>query len=280
VLRTLREEHGMTGEELSGRIFRSRTKLSKMENARMSPDFPELLKILEILEVTGDRWHEIIRIARDAAERGWWDDYGAAMGARQRMYADIESDARTIREYNQFAIPGVLQTPEFIWFMVQMAETEGPVDFVPERLVQARQRRQQQILRADGPKYDLIIDEVVVRRPTAPPEIMRDQLRHIVDTATSQPWVTVRVLPLVADFTGRLLPKSAFFLFTFPDPDDPAMAVVDTVNTDLVHIDPEEVLRYTQRYEHLQQAALSPTASLSLLSDAADELQHRIESCS
>jgi hypothetical protein len=56
------------------------------------------------------------------------------------------------------------------------------------------------------------------------------------------------------------------------------MAIVDTVTTDIVHIAHEEVARYTQRYEHLQQAALSAAASLGLLTDAADQLQKRIES--
>lgn len=84
------------------------------------------------------------------------------------------------------------------------------------------------------------------------------------------------VLPVEADFTGRLLPKSAFSLYTFPDPADPPMAVVDTVSTDIIHTEREEVMRYNQRHEHLRQAALSGAASIGLLTDAADRLENRI----
>lgn len=277
-LRRLREERGMTAGQVAKRIHQSRMKISKLENARIRPDLAEVMKILDVLDVTGEPWQDIIRIARDAAEKGWWDTYGDAMGDRQRMFADLESGAKTIREYNQFTIPGVLQTPDFIRFMVEMAKAEGEINFAPERLTEARLRRQEQLLRRNGPHYELILDEVVVRRPTAPEHVMLGQLRSMIEIATRQPRVTVRMLPLNADFTGRLLPKSAFFLFAFPDPDDPPMAVVDTVNTDIVHIEHHEVAKYAQRYEHLQEAALSAAASLGLLTDAADQLQKRIES--
>ncbi|MBO2455507.1 hypothetical protein J4573_51115 [Actinomadura barringtoniae] len=106
------------------------------------PGLAEIMKILDVLNVTDDKWQEIITIARDAAERGWWDAYGDAMGARQRLYADIESGAKTISEYNQFTIPGVLQTPDFTRFMIEMVRSEGALDFLPARMMEARLRRQ------------------------------------------------------------------------------------------------------------------------------------------
>ncbi|MFG2000296.1 helix-turn-helix transcriptional regulator [Spirillospora sp. NPDC048911] len=277
-LRALREERGMTAERLSLLMYQSRMKISRLENAHIRPDLAEVVKILEVLEVTGDKWHEIFNIARDAAEKGWWDSYGDAMGSRQRLYADIESGAKTIREYNQFTIPGLLQTPDFVRFIVEMAKAEGAVGFLPERMAEARLRRQEQLLDIQGCQYEAILDEVVVCRRAAPLQIMLGQLRHLIETVLRHPRITIYVLPLAADFTGRLLPKSAFSLYTFPSPEDPPMTVVDTVSTDLVHIEPDEVMRYTQRYEHLRQAALSATASLGLLTDAADDLQKRIES--
>ncbi|MFF5260367.1 helix-turn-helix domain-containing protein [Actinomadura viridis] len=275
-LRTLREESGMTSDELSRLLCRSRMKISRLENAYARPDLAVVMKILDVLGVTGDRWHEIVGLARDASEPGWWDAYGDAMGARQRMYADVESDARTIREYNQFTIPGLLQTPEFIRFMIERARAEGEITFVDERVIEARLRRQAHLLEASAPHYEVVLDEVVIRRPTAPAQVVLGQLRSLLQTALRNPRVTVRILPLAADFTGRLLPQSAFSLYTFPDPNDPSMAIVDTVNTDIVHIEHQEVMRYTQRYEHLWQAALSSAASIGLLTDAADDLEKRI----
>jgi len=276
-LRTLREQSGMTADDLAARIYRSRMTVSKLENARCRPDLRDIVKILKVLGVTGERFDALFKIACDAADRGWWDSYGDAMGPRQRMYADLESGAATIREYNQFTIPGVLQTPDFIQFMIEMAEAEGERSFVADRLIEARLRRRAHVLGAGGPRYEVILDEVVVRRPTAPPQIMLAQLHSLIETAIRHPYVTVLVLPVAADFTGRLLPKSAFFLFDFKDAVDPPIAVVDTVSTDIVHTEREEVMRYNQRYEHLRQAALSGTASLSLLEEAAGDIETRID---
>jgi transcriptional regulator with XRE-family HTH domain len=144
-LRALREERGMTADRLACLIHQSRMKISKLENAHIRPDLAEIMKILDVLDVTGEKWHEIIRIARDAAERGWWDAYGDAMGDRQRLYADIEPGATTIREYQPGAMPGILQTPDYTWALIEHAKAEGPITYIPERLVEARLQRQRTV---------------------------------------------------------------------------------------------------------------------------------------
>lgn len=163
-LRALRERRGMTADQLARLIHQSRMKISRLENAHGRPDLAEVMKILDLLDVSGDKWQEVVRIARDAAERGWWDSFGDAMGARQRLYADIESGAKTIREYNQTAMPGILQTPEFTWALVELTQSEGALDYVPERMAEARLQRQRAIIRPGGPAYEIVLDEIVVRR--------------------------------------------------------------------------------------------------------------------
>jgi hypothetical protein len=156
------------------------------------------MKILDVLGVSGDKWHELIRIARDAAERGWWDAYGDAMGDRQRLYADIESGAKTIREYQPGAMPGILQTPDYTWALIEHAKAEGPITYIPERLVEARLQRQRTVLRPGGPEYEVILDEVGLRRFSVPPDVMYAQLHHVIKIAEAQPRVTVRVFPLLS----------------------------------------------------------------------------------
>lgn len=101
------------------------------------------------------------------------------------------------------------------------------------------------------------------------------QLRHLVETAHTVANITMLVLPVDARLPGALLPKSHFFLYTFPDTEDPPMVVVDSVTTDLVYTDPDEISRYKQRYDHLRQACLSPDGSATLLTEAADTLLSR-----
>jgi transcriptional regulator with XRE-family HTH domain len=271
-LRALREERGMTADRLACLIHQSRMKISKLENAHIRPDLAEIMKILDVLDVTGDKWHEIIRVARDAAERGWWDAYGDAMGDRQRLYADIESGAKTIREYQPGAMPGILQTPDYTWALIEHAKAEGPMTYIPERLVEARLQRQRTVLRPSGPDYEVILDEVGLRRFSVPPEVMYAQLHHVIDLAETQPRVTVRVFPLVTGMVTSFMPRAQLILFTFPDVIDPTMTVETTVSADLIHTEPEQVSRYLRRYEYVRGAALSEVRSLSFLSELADQI--------
>ncbi|WP_433151908.1 helix-turn-helix domain-containing protein [Actinomadura nitritigenes] len=275
-LRALREEREMTADELAKRIHYSRMKVSRLENAHGRPDVADVITILDALEVPEHQWTEIVRLAHDASAKGWWDAYGNAMGARHRLYADIESGADTIREYNLSAIPGILQTPELTLSLIENSKREGRLDYQPEKMAKARLQRQEMILRPGGPAYEFILDEGLVRRRTVPREVMAQQLLHIVKVVADEPRFTLRVLPLHADMEGALLPKATFALYTFPHPADPSMAVVDTITTDLIHTERREVKRYTQRYEDLTRGALAPDDSLALLAEAADELIDKV----
>lgn len=271
-LRRLREERGLTAEELGQVLFHSRTKITRLENAQVRPNLAEIMDLLERLEVTGPRYDKILRLARDAAAKGWWDRYGASMGPRQRLAADLESNANTIRSYEQTSIPGLLQTPEFIHTLVELDQCQGPLEYRPERMADARLRRQQEFLRDDGPSYEAVLDECVLHRLAIPPQVMAAQLKHMIQVVSEHERLTLHVLPYDARIPGGLLPKSSFILYTFPEPGDTPLAVVDTVTTDLLVTQRREVVRYTGMYNRLREAALSPEASLTFLEEAADRL--------
>src|SRR5918992_2263019 len=110
-LRALRTDGGMTHEQLAKKIGESRAQISRLENGHVV-DQADIIKILDALDVRGDRWTQLVTIAREASERGWWES-NKAMGERQALYANLEAGAKTIREFQMAFIPGLLQTPEF-----------------------------------------------------------------------------------------------------------------------------------------------------------------------
>ncbi|MFG2005829.1 helix-turn-helix domain-containing protein [Spirillospora sp. NPDC048911] len=271
-LRTLRESHNLTADELAARIHQSRVKISKLENAHSRPGLSDVMNILEALEVPDTEWRRILRLARDAAQKGWWDKYGDAMGERQRVYADLESGADTIREYHPGLLPGPLQTPEYILALIQLARAATPLKYSIDRLVGARLQRKAQILRADGPRYEVILDEVGLRRYSGPADVYVAQLHHITEVAESNSRVAVRVLPLRTAPIGDLMPRAQLSVYTFPDPADPTIVIEATVATDLVVTEPAEVAANLRRYDHVRDAALSEVSSLSFLGSLADEI--------
>src|SRR5215831_5111845 len=110
-LRGLRAEAGLTHEQLAKRIGESRAQISRLENGHVV-DQADVMKILDVLGVDGERWTEVMTIAREAGERGWWEST-RGIGDRQARYADLEAGAATIREYQQTFLPGLLQIPGY-----------------------------------------------------------------------------------------------------------------------------------------------------------------------
>lgn len=271
-IRKLRESRGLTADGLARLMFYTRTKVSRLENAQVRPDVGEIMTMLELLEVTGSQYDRILQLAREAAHKGWWDRYGVSMGPRQKLYSDLEYSAETVREYNQTVMPAVLQAPEFIAALVDLDKCQGKLDYVPERMTEARMRRQSELLRAGGPSYETVLDECVIHRLAVPPQAKIAQLRHMIRVISEEERIAVRVLRYDATVPGGFLPKSAFYLYTFTDPADSPIAVIDTVTTDLVLHQRGDVGRYTEIYDRLQEAALSREDSMRLLDRVANGL--------
>jgi transcriptional regulator with XRE-family HTH domain len=273
-LRKLREDAGLTAEQLAKRIGQSRMKISRLENGNGRPSVADVIKVLDALGVTGDPWHALRQMASDAAERGWWEDYGEHMGERQRVYADLEYGAVEVREYQNFVVPGLLQTPEYTRARAELARLQARLPDAPnlDRAVDAKIARQRVLRRPDGPTYEAILDEVVFRRAAAAPDVMRAQLKHLVHLAAEDGRIAVRVLPLSAFIPDYWLPRSPFSVYSYRDPGDPVVAAVDTEMADLVYTDPHEIAPYTELFDRLRCAALSIPDSIDFLAKAADQV--------
>lgn len=269
----LREEHGLSADRLAKSIGVARQRISRMENGHVRPDLNEIMKILEVLGVGAKRWEKIITVAREAQERGWWESFAVEMGERQSLYANLEAGAATIREYQQTFVPGLLQTRAFTLARIEVDKASGPLTFDPDRAVEARAGRQRMLHRPGGPTYELIIDEVVVRRRPVPADVMCDQLRALTAAMAASKKVTIRVLPVDARIAGYRMPRSAFSLYTYPDPGDPVVVAVDTVTSDHVLTTPEEVNPYTGLFDRLRDASLSREESGRFLEQTAEQLE-------
>ena len=274
----LREDHGYSAEKLAKAIGVARQRLSRLENGHVRPDLDEIMRILDVLKVGEKRWAKIMTIAREAQERGWWEKFADEMGPRQALYANLEAGARAINEYQMTLLPGLLQIPAFTEVRVRANRAVYPHHFDPARALEARAARQRVLERPGGPTYEVIIDELAIRRFAAPRETVRAQMDHLVDISRDRKKVTIRVLPVTASIAGHAVPRSPFFTYRYPDPDDPVVVAVDTVTSDLVLTDPAEVANYVDLYRHLEDAALPPADSLNFLAAVAEDISEKTRS--
>jgi transcriptional regulator with XRE-family HTH domain len=272
-MRTMRAAAGLTAVQLGKQIGRSRADISRLENGHVV-DQADVMKILDVLNVDGDRWTQIMTIAREAGEKGWWESY-KTMGDRQALYANLEAGATAIREYQQTFLPALLQVPEFVKARCDADATLSPMSATPEGVQAGNAGRQRMFRRPGGPMYEVIIDEVAVRRLSAPSEVVKKQLYHLATAVNSDEKITLRVLPADARIESFTVPRCAFSIYTYPDPGDPAVVAIDTVTSDLILTEPGQVEPYEHLYGRLRDAALPPADGLDLLTKAAAELSDK-----
>ena len=97
---------------------------------------------------------------------------------------------------------------------------------------------------------------------------MERQIATMVDECAHRSDRALRVLPVGARIEGDAVPRSAFCVYQYLDPADPVVVAVDTLTTDLILVDPEEVGHHLALYQRLREASLSPTDSIQFLKSA------------
>jgi transcriptional regulator with XRE-family HTH domain len=270
-LRTLRDQRNMTQARVARAIGKTRNDISKLENAQ-TIDFAAVLNLLDALGAEDASWAELMALARDASAPGWWDSV-KNIGTRQALYANLEWGAKTIREYHQTALPGLLQIPDYVRSLAIAGAALEPASGAVEGLLAGRIGRQRFLRRPGGPSVEMILDEFAVMRLAVPVDVTKQQLRHLAEVVKGgQPSATLRVLPAHARIRDFMLPRSAFFMYTYPDPKDPRVVAIDTVTSDVILTDEAQIAPYERIWERIREAALTAEESAKFLTEAADAL--------
>lgn len=271
-LKALRIAAGVTHEALAAQVTPSRQQISRLELGQAAPDQNDIMQILDVLKVEGDRWTQVMTIAREAGERGWWESSRREMGERQALFADLEAGATSIREYQQALIPGLLQTEDFTRSRTEAKPWPLAKGETLLGILNGRAGRQRMLHRHGGPAYEVIIDELAIRRESAPPRVLRDQLLHLADFSANDDLITVLVLPMEAKIDGYRSPTGSFSLYTYPDPEDPLVVGMEAVTSDLVLTEQAQAERYVDLYQALREAVLPVSDGRDLLGQAANAL--------
>ena len=267
----LRAEAGLTAADLAKRIGRSRADISRLENGHVI-DQADVLNILDVCGVDGDRWTKIVTIAREASESGWWESY-KHMGDRQAVFANLEAGAATIRDYQQIHIPGLLQIPEYAKARTDPATAlEELTDGTSDGIVTGRLMRQRMFRRPGGPDYEVVVDELAIRRLSAPPGVMKKSLYHMATLANDSPKITLRVLPIDARIEGYAPPPTSFTIYTFTDPEDPVVVAVVTITAEFFLTEAADIAPYVDLFDRLRKQALPEADSMDTVTEAAATL--------
>ena len=179
----------------------------------------------------------------------------------------LEAAARSIRAYEQQVVPGLLQTDKYAIAMIRAARL-GDTDREIEQRVRVRMARQALLIQDDPIDLQVVLDEAVVSRPVGGDEVMRDQLRRLVE-ATRLPNVTLQILPFAAGAHAGM--DGTFSILDFPDAEDPNVVFAENATGGLFLEKSDELRKYDSIFDTIRSSALSTEESRDMIVMLAEE---------
>jgi Domain of unknown function (DUF5753) len=216
--------------------------------------------MLDLYGVGGAEREALLRAVRDARER---EDWEVDVAVKVIDYAWMEGRAWKVETFFDSVVPGVLQTPDYAREVLRAWDPSATPQQI-ERTLAARITRQRR-LTAEAPlQLSAIVGEGALRLLVGGPEVMRAQLKQLVDFA-AQPGIALRVLPFATGAHAGM--TGTFTILRFREEQD--VATVETRGGDIYL---EDVEPFAQALRRLRAAALPQRKSLAMIAAMRREL--------
>jgi transcriptional regulator with XRE-family HTH domain len=264
-LRRLREAAHVTIDQVAERLECSGSKISRIETGQTGVTPRDVRDMLDIYGVDPEYADQLLKIAREARQKGWWQLYGDVLTS---AYVGLEAAADHIRSYEALVVPGLLQTEEYAQAMIHAARPDiGATDV--EKRVRVRMGRQSLLTQDDPIDLWVVLDEAVLRRPVGGRAVMRRQLEHLSLAAT---WsnVTLQVLPFSAGAHAGM--DGTFTMLLYDEAAGQNFVFASNAAGGLFLEKDDELQRYGFIFDYLRANALRPDESVSMFVKLTKEL--------
>lgn len=259
LLRTLRQEKGLTVEQAAAHLMCSVGKVKRMEASFKAGTPRDVRDLCDLYDVTGKAERDrLMKLAEDGRQEGWWQPYGLVYDT----YVGLESKAVAVSGFQSSAIHGLLQTAEY----ARAADERAVPRFSSiqiEKQIEAKLTRQQILTRDNPPRLSVILDEAALHRMLGGRRVMAAQLARISEM-TARPNIVVQVVPFELGAHPAL--ESNFTILDLPSP-TPGIVFVEGLAGPLYLEEEDDLERYRVIFVRLQSIALSPKKSVDLITD-------------
>ncbi|MFF4322131.1 helix-turn-helix domain-containing protein [Streptomyces sp. NPDC001568] len=248
-LRRLREAAGLKQTQLGAVIYCTGSLIGQVETTARVPtrDFSERLDAA--LDTDG-HFSRLVGLVLRSVLPTWF-----------QAYAEMEARAASISTYQAQLVYGLLQTEAY----ARAVLSSGLPDNLDE-LVAGRMERQRVLHREHPPMVWVVLDEAALYRPIGGPEVMRDQLSHLLSFRDKR-WTKIQVLPFAAGEHASLI--GSFNTLRFDK--DPDLVYTEDLICGHMTANPDTVKEAALRYALLQAAALSVEESAALITRVMEE---------
>jgi transcriptional regulator with XRE-family HTH domain len=266
-LKAHRDARGWTQADLAAKITYSESLIAQVETCRRPPS-RDLARAL-------DRVFATPGFTEDGPDSpGTAGTFGRLAAklrnlpfpASFRSFAPYEAEAVALHVFEHSLVPGLLQTEAYA--RAVLATRPNTPENEVDNLVAGRLARQGVLWRQDPPAPILwaLVDEGVLYRPVAPPDVMYDQLKQLAEVS-GRPNITVQIVPYSAGGHTGLLGAC-----TVADLEGSTGIVnLEDIADGRVTNDAATVSQVTLRFNSLRSEALPKGASRELIVRVAEE---------
>lgn len=256
MLRALRNERGMTVDQVAAALLCSPSKVSRMETGQRGATLRDIRDLCDLYGVTeADDRERLMALAREGKQQGWWQSFELP----HSTFVGLEQEAVSMKIFHSAVVPGLLQTPGYTRALHQ-AYTPALESEIIEQRIEERLTRQQQVLdKADPPRIEIVVDEAVLHRPVGGKSVISEQLGRIIETAKRRE-VTIQVLPFEVGAHPAL--ESDFIILEFSGQAAKTVYVEGLAGQFYLNR-PQDVERYHQVFHRLRTVAASPKDSVA-----------------
>ncbi|SFB07105.1 Transcriptional regulator, contains XRE-family HTH domain [Amycolatopsis marina] len=191
-LRAAMRGAGLSGSEVARKLGWSQSRVSRLLSGKRGGTEMEVVSFLTICEVKGAERERLLQLSYEQTRPGWLQQHGDRLPKQLRTLIDHEDKAVSIGDFQPVILPGLLQTGDYARAL--MTETgNAPPDEIEDR-VAARLARQSLLSRSPAVRLTFFLHEFVLQLPVGTPEVMSDQLHHLLRMSV-RPHISLRVIP-------------------------------------------------------------------------------------
>ena len=239
VLRTLRQDAGVTVEQVEQARLASRPKLWRLETGQVRVTVPDVWALASFYSTDQATVDELTEWAKKTHDLGLWQPYREVIPEWFKLYVGLEEIAARIDTFEDSVVPGELQTPEYARALWRGAWPDLPAADV-EPHIALRMRRQETLFdRSSGRRLDVVLGESVLRRQVGGADVMAAQCERLNELA-GRPGVHIRVLPFAVG--AHPATTGAFRLLAFDNKEDP----------DVVYVENETGAQYLEKPDYVE----------------------------
>ena len=253
-LKLLRTRVGLERAEFGKRVGYSADTVASIEQGRRIPQPRFIDKADEVLGAGG-----LLTALKEEIARAQYPSFF-------RDAARLEADAHELFLYAVQAVPGLLQTEEYMRALLAMRRPLLDEDTIEQR-VAARLLRQEIFTRWPAPLMSFVVEEAPLRKPFGGASVLRGVLENILLIGHKRN-VEIQVMPNDREDNAGV--DGPFTLITPKKSDQ--IAYLEVQGRSILVTDRDEVRSISARYGIIRSQALTPRESLGFVEKVLGDL--------